>query len=451
MWLRRSAVVVLSALTVALAAGPGSAMQPPQVLIGPPPPDGPPGPELPTEQQQGCLATGVLPQSDLTQVPQPEQMLNLKQARTLSRGAGVTVAVLDTGVTPDSRLSHLIGGGDYVSAGGNGLSDCDAHGTLVAGIIGAAPSTVDGFTGVAPDAQILSIRYRSNAFNPKYPPNTDQSFQVALQMRTLARAITHAADLGAGVIVVPSPICESAGSQVDQSMLAAAVGYAVRTRGDVVVAGAGSVSGGCDQNPDIDPTRPSDPRNWRDVQTIATPDCFGSDVVTVGFTTQTGLPVSNSLLGPWVSLGAPGTGIESVGPGGPNLINGVGSGSQLTAVGGPDFAAAYVAGTVALLRSRFPNESPADIITRLLGSAHAPAGGVDDAVGAGIIDPVAALGYRAPPLPPVGTDRARVLAVPAPPRPADARPGLVALAVIAAMVLLGGGVGGVEAVVRRRG
>ncbi len=451
MWLRRSAIMAVSALTVVLAAGPGYAMQPPQVLIGPPPPDGPPGPELPTEQQQGCLATGVLPQSDLTQVPQPEQMLNLKQARMLSRGAGVTVAVLDTGVTPDTRLPHLIGGGDYVTVGGNGLSDCDAHGTLVAGIIGAAPSTADGFTGVAPDAQILSIRYRSNAFNTKNPPNADPSFEVALQMRTLARAITHAANLGAGVIVVPTPICESAGSQVDQSMLAAAVGYAVRTRGAVLVAGAGSVSGGCDQNPGIDPTRPSDPRNWRDVQTIATPDCFGSDVLTVGFTTQAGVPVSNSLLGPWVSLGAPGTGIESLGPGGPTLINGVGSGNQLTAVGGSDFAAAYVAGTVALLRSRFPDESPDDIMVRLLGSAHAPAGGVDDAVGAGIVDPVAALGYRAPPRPPNGIDRARALAMPSPPTPADPRPGVVALAVIAVAVLLGVGVSGVDAVIRRRG
>ncbi|WP_216900808.1 type VII secretion-associated serine protease mycosin [Nocardia alni] len=451
MRLRRIAVAAVSALTVVSAAGPGYAMQPPQVLIGAPLPDGPPGPELPTEQDQGCLATGVLPQTDLTQVPQPEQMLNLKQARTLSRGAGVTVAVIDTGVTPDTRLPHLIGGGDYVTVGGNGLSDCDAHGTLVAGIIGAAPSTVDGFTGVAPDAQILSIRYRSSAFDPKYPPNTDQSFQVALQIRTLARAITHAANLGAGVIVVPSPICESAGSQVDQSMLAAAVGYAVHTRGAVVVAGAGSISGNCEQNPDIDPTRPSDPRNWRDVKTVATPDCFGSDVLSVGYTTQAGVPVSNSMLGPWVSLGAPGTGIESLGPGGPNLINGVAAGNQLTAVGGADFAAAYVAGTAALLRSRFPDESPDDIITRLLDSAHAPAGGVDDAVGAGIIDPVAALGYRAPPRPPAGIDRAGTLAVPPPPRPADPRPGLVALAVIAVMVLLGAGVSGVDAVIRRRG
>jgi len=451
MWLRRSAVAAVAALAVVLAAGPGYALQPPEVLVGPPPPDGPPGPELPMDQDKGCLATGVLPQSDLTQVPQPEQMLNLKQARTLSRGAGVTVAVLDTGVTPDTRLPHLIGGGDYITAGGDGLSDCDAHGTLVAGIIGAAPSSADGFTGVAPDAQILSIRYRSDAFSPKLPPSSDQSVELSLEVRTLARAITHAANLGAGVIVVSDPICEQVGSQVDESMLAAALGYAVRTRGAVVIAGAGTTSSGCVQNPDIDPTRPSDPRNWRDVKTIATPAWFGSDVVAVGFTTPAGTPVPDSLLGPWVSLGAPGTGIESLGPGSAGLINGVGAGGQLTPVGGSSFAAAYVAGTAALLRSRFPDESPADIIARLLASAHAPARGVDDAVGAGIVDPVAALGYRAPPQAPAGIDHAKVLAMPPPPRPADHRPGLVAVAVIAAAVVLGAGVSGADAVIRRRG
>ena len=451
MWLRGVAVAAATGLVVLLAAAPGYALQPPQVLVGPPPPDGPPGPESPTTQDKGCLVTGVLPQSDLSQVPQPEQMLNLKQARTLSRGAGVTVAVLDTGVTPDSRLPRLVGGGDYLAPGGNGLSDCDAHGTLVAGIIGAASSSADGFTGVAPDAAILSIRTSSDAFSPKLPGNSDPSVLPAMQVRTLARAITHAADLGASVILVSVPICVAADSPVDQSMLAAALGYAVHTRGDVVIAGAGAANAaGCEQNPGIDPSRPSDSRNWRDVKTIATPAWYASDVVSVGYTTPAGTPVSDSLLGPWVSLGAPGTGIESVGPGGAGLINAVGVGGKLTPVGGASFAAAYVAGTAALLRSRFPNESPADIVTRLLGSAHRPARGIDDAVGAGIVDPVAALGYRAPPRAPGGVDLAGALAMPPAPRPPDRRPELVAGGVIAAAVLLGAGISGVNTVIRRR-
>lgn len=430
--------MLVAAGCFAMSAAPAAAMAPPQVIVGAPMVDGPPGPELPVQQDKGCLGTGVLPQSDLSRVPPPEQMLNLDKARTLSRGAGVTVAVLDTGVSPDARLPHLLGGGDYVTSGGNGLSDCDAHGTLVAGIIGAAADQADGFTGVAPDANILSIRYRSDAFSVRANGNFDQAQQLALQVRTLARAIVHAANMGAGVIVVSVPICMPAASGVDQSILAAAVGYASRARDAVIIAGAGTAGeNGCDKNPDVDPSQPGDVRNWRDVQTISTPGCFSTDVVAVGFTTAAGVPVGNSMLGPWVSLGAPGTGIESLGPGGGALINGVASGSSLTPVGGSSFAAAYVAGAAALLRSRFPRENSQDIIDRLAASAHEPAWGVDDAIGVGVIDPVAALGYRTPPRAPAGVNQAARLTMPPPPRPADLRPGIATAAVIAAVLVLG--------------
>lgn len=267
----------------------------------------------------------------------------------------------------------------------------------------------------------------------------------------MARAITHAANLGAKVILVSVPLCMAVDGAADQSMLAAAIGYAARTRDAVVIAGAGdSQSAGCDQNPDVDPTRPSDIRNWRYVKTISTPGWFDTDVVTVGATTPAGVPLTNTLLGPWVSLGAPGSGIESLGPGGGNLINGVGQAGKLTPVGGASYAAAYVAGTAALLRSRFPNENAQDIISRMLGSAHAPARGVDDTIGAGVIDPVTALGYQVPPRPPRGVDRSAVLATPAPPRPADRRPDIIAAVVIGVVIALGAGIAGGASMIRRR-
>ncbi len=71
--------------------------------------------------------------------------------------------MIDTGVNRHPRLRALEPGGDYVS-NSDGLQDCDAHGTLVAGIIAAAPSADDSFAGVAPDAAILSIRQNSGAF-----------------------------------------------------------------------------------------------------------------------------------------------------------------------------------------------------------------------------------------------------------------------------------------------
>lgn len=50
---------------------------------------------------------------------------------------GAPVAVIDTGVSPNPRLP-VVPGGDYIM-GEDGLSDCDAHGTVVSSIIAAAP------------------------------------------------------------------------------------------------------------------------------------------------------------------------------------------------------------------------------------------------------------------------------------------------------------------------
>lgn len=80
-----------------------------------------------------------MPGTDFRLQPKYMDMLNLQEAWQFGRGAGVKVAVIDTGVTPHPRFPHLIPGGDYVMAGGDGLSDCDAHGTIVASMIGAAP------------------------------------------------------------------------------------------------------------------------------------------------------------------------------------------------------------------------------------------------------------------------------------------------------------------------
>ena len=50
--------------------------------------------------------------------------------------------MIDTGCN-HPRLPSVVAGGDYVSTG-DGTQDCDGHGTLVAGIISAAPATATG-------------------------------------------------------------------------------------------------------------------------------------------------------------------------------------------------------------------------------------------------------------------------------------------------------------------
>ncbi len=75
-------------------------------------------------------------------------------------GAGVTVAVVDTGVDIDhpDLCSNIAPGGDLVRTDGPRMTDGDSHGTHVAGTIAAARNG-QGMHGVAPDAQILSIKY----------------------------------------------------------------------------------------------------------------------------------------------------------------------------------------------------------------------------------------------------------------------------------------------------
>jgi membrane-anchored mycosin MYCP len=84
----------------------------------------------------------------------------------------IKIAVIDTGVTPNDHLpaSRLEAGGDYIEGadGAQGLEDCDGHGTQVAGIIAANPKDPSiGFTGVAPDAHIISIRQSSQNWTEK--------------------------------------------------------------------------------------------------------------------------------------------------------------------------------------------------------------------------------------------------------------------------------------------
>ena len=68
------------------------------------------GPFLADEQP------AVVADPDLAQPPPGNVMLNIKQAWQYSTGAGVTVALIDTGVTPNPRFPALSAGGDYAES-----------------------------------------------------------------------------------------------------------------------------------------------------------------------------------------------------------------------------------------------------------------------------------------------------------------------------------------------
>jgi subtilisin family serine protease len=79
-----------------------------------------------------------------------------------ARGAGTTIAVLDSGadLTHPDLQGKLVGGTDYVlkEDGCPGPQDENGHGTHVAGIVAAATGNGIGVAGVAPDAKVMPVR-----------------------------------------------------------------------------------------------------------------------------------------------------------------------------------------------------------------------------------------------------------------------------------------------------
>ncbi|GAB1813842.1 type VII secretion system ESX-4 serine protease mycosin MycP4 [Mycobacterium sp. MUNTM1] len=297
---------------------------------------------------------------------QPTGLGDLSAVWPLTRGAGQRVAVIDTGISRHRRLPDVVPGGDYVSTG-DGTQDCDAHGTLVAGIIAAtADSKADGFSGVAPEATLISIRQSS----AKFAPAGDRSRVGVGDVDTLARAVRTAADLGASVINISSVACAPVASALDDRALGAALAYAVDVKNAVVVAAAGN-TGGAGQCP---PQRAD--ATWQTITVAVSPAWYDDYVLTVGSVNVRGAPSPFTLAGPWVDVAAPGEAVPSL---------------ATEPVSGTSYAAPAVSGLAALIRARFPALTARQVMQRIETTAHHPPAGWDPFVGNGTVDPVAAV------------------------------------------------------------
>jgi len=120
------------------------------------------------------------------------QQMAIPEAQALSRGAGVRVAVIDTGVEldhPDLPSSAV--SSNFVDNDRHAFGE-DAHGTAVAGIIAAIPNNGIGIVGVAPDVQLLLYKacWRAAATGTQAVCNTF----------TLAQALAAAIDAHADII-----------------------------------------------------------------------------------------------------------------------------------------------------------------------------------------------------------------------------------------------------------
>ena len=298
--------------------------------------------------------------------------LPLAEVHALADGTGVRVAVIDTGVAPHPRLTRLTGGGDYLT-GGDGLTDCDGHGTAVAGLLAAAPGPDDDVVGVAPGVEVVAIRQAS----PSFTVTTASGDTLpAGDTATLAQAVLRAVGLGASVVTISEAVClDTARAAAVGRPLRAAV-RAAKAADVLVVAAAGNVgSGGCTGEPGEVPLPAA-------AGFAGGPGVLDDGVLAVAATTPDDAPAPFTVHGPWVDLAARGTGLRSLAPG---------SGLTGPDLQGTSLAVPIVAGAAALVRQRFPALDATAVAERLVATARRVPGGRSDALGAGVVDPLSAL------------------------------------------------------------
>ena len=137
-----------------------------------------------------------------------------------SGGAGVKVAVLDTGVNSHRDLKVSLCKDATRSGIQNGCKDGNGHGTHVAGTIAANGGSDNlGIFGVAPEATLLAVKVCGSS--------------GSCWSDDIAAAIRYASDQGANIISM------SRGSDAENSLIRDAIDYAV-SKGVLIVAAAGN-------------------------------------------------------------------------------------------------------------------------------------------------------------------------------------------------------------------
>ncbi|MEO3875941.1 S8 family serine peptidase [Nonomuraea sp. B12E4] len=285
--------------------------------------------------------------------------LNVEQAWNLTKGAGITVAVVDSAV--DGQVKELrgrvTGGPDMTSGVTTQAVAPGRHGTAMAGLI-AGSGVDDGFVGVAPESRILSLPLVVDG-EPQTAGPPPQAERPAAES-PLARALRYAANHGAQVISM------SIGSYGPLRAEREAVSYALG-KGVVLVAAVGN-DGQTTYAKEHSTSYWSFPAGYPGVIGVAATDrqgrraAFSSDNLSV-------------------LVSAPGVEVPVVKRG---------SGYELSE--GTSSAAALVSGVAALIKSRYPNLPPEQVAQALAMSARGrPAAGYDDQTGYGVVDAVAAL------------------------------------------------------------
>jgi subtilisin family serine protease len=289
--------------------------------------------------------------------------INAPAAWQISRGSGVTVAVIDSGVNGDvPDLAGSVRSGPDLTGVHTSPDNpyWGMHGTWMASLIAGHghDGGGSGVTGVAPLSTILSIRVITDKLDPGYAAYERQPLSRGQQ--ELAQAITYAVRHGAGVISMS--LGYGAPSRPVRVALQDAFAHNV-----VVVASSGN-SGDAAEAAGNGSAPYSFPAVYPGVLGVA---AVGSD----------GQPASFSSDNLSVEVAAPGVNVPAEG-----------RDSQYWLVSGTSPACALTAGVAALIKSKYPGLPGAQVADAITTSAwHGPSGGYDRQVGFGTVDAAAAL------------------------------------------------------------
>ena len=266
-------------------------------------------------------------------------------AWAVTRGAGVVVAVVDTGVAPAPDLDGRLLPGWNVLARSEDAADDNGHGTHVAGTVAEVGGNGLAESGVAPEASILPVKVLDST--------------GAGSDADVAAGIVWAADHDARIINL------SLGGSQPSTVLADGVAYA-RTRGVLIVAAAGNDGGA-----------------------VGVPARLAG-VVAVGAVDSTRVRAPFSAGGRALDLVAPGVDILQ------QTLDGVG-GYADRSWSGTSMASPQVAGVAALALAAGRAKTAAGL-ARLLTRTALDLGvpGRDPAYGAGLVRADAALGVPVP-------------------------------------------------------
>ena len=331
-----------------------------------------------------CAAQAPTPREELRNAWQL-QRLQMDSVWTMATGKGVKVAVIDTG-SSTAGSPYLSGGGrvrgynmipDVRAEDGTITYDCD-HGTAVTSIIGAgrtesgqAVHGATNFSGIAPDAEIVTYRALKNSTQPEGEPSEEDKENLTYTID----AIRHATDVEKVDVI---NLSQATFNDAKLGQLQEAVLDAI-AKGVVVVAAAGN-------------------QGQADSETASAFPAAIEGVIAVGMSNQQDSGDEMTHVGRYISIGAPGRNLVALAPSKPSQTPTADNQAFALEASGTSYAAPIVSGVVALMIEHNNNMgNPEDLtparVRDILVRTADPSGvrPPDPFIGYGVVNPLKAL------------------------------------------------------------